>query len=60
MKTPLCYSNTFPYHIPDFSDYKEHKLTEENVGFKLLQKAGWTEGSGLGVQEDGITAPINK
>lgn len=45
---------------PDFSDYKEHKLTEENVGFKLLQKAGWTEGSGLGVKEDGITAPINK
>lgn len=47
-------------YVPDFSDYKEHKLTEENVGFKLLQKAGWTEGSGLGVKEDGITAPINK
>ena len=44
----------------DFSDYKEHKITEKNVGFQLLQKAGWTEGSGLGVKEDGITAPINK
>lgn len=44
----------------DFSDYKDHKLTEENVGFKLLQKAGWTEGAGLGAKEDGITAPINK
>ena len=46
--------------VADFSDYKEHKITEENVGFKLLQKAGWTEGVGLGAKEDGITAPINK
>lgn len=46
--------------VSDFSDYKEHKLTEENVGFQLLQKAGWTEGSGLGAKGDGITAPINK
>ncbi len=48
------------FTVSDFSDYKEHKLTEENVGFKLLQKAGWTEGAGLGAKEDGITAPINK
>ncbi|CAI8030530.1 SURP and G-patch domain-containing protein 1 [Geodia barretti] len=45
---------------PDFSDYKEHKLTEENIGFKLLQKAGWDEGAGLGAQKQGITAPVNK
>ena len=44
----------------DFSDYKEHKITEENIGFKMLQKAGWTEGAGLGAKEEGITAPINK
>lgn len=44
----------------DFSDYKEHKLTEENVGFKMLQKAGWTEGSGLGSSKEGIVDPINK
>ncbi|XP_064390600.1 SURP and G-patch domain-containing protein 1-like [Halichondria panicea] len=44
----------------DFSDYKEHKLTEENVGFKLLQKSGWTEGTGLGTQQEGILDPINK
>ena len=44
----------------DFSDYKEHKLTEENVGFKMLQKAGWSEGSGLGSNQDGIVDPINK
>ena len=44
----------------DFSDYKEHKLTEENIGFQLLQKAGWDEGTGLGAQQQGITAPVNK
>lgn len=53
-------NNCFYALVPDFSDYKDHKLTEENVGFKLLQKAGWTEGAGLGAKEDGITAPINK
>ena len=53
----MCF---FPLTVADFSDYKEHKITEENVGFKLLQKAGWTEGVGLGANEDGITAPINK
>lgn len=45
---------------PDFSDYKEHKLEESNIGFKLLQKAGWEEGQGLGEKADGITAPINQ
>jgi splicing factor 4 len=45
---------------PDFSDYKEHKLTEDNIGFKMLQKSGWDEGSGLGAQQQGITAPVNK
>ena len=44
----------------DFSDYKEHKLTDENIGFKMLQKAGWNEGAGLGSQKQGITAPVNK
>ena len=44
----------------DFSDYKEHKLTEDNIGFKMLQKSGWDEGTGLGAQQQGITAPVNK
>lgn len=44
----------------DLSDYAEFKLTEDNVGYQMLKKAGWTEGSGLGSKGQGITAPINK
>ncbi|KAF6262142.1 hypothetical protein COO60DRAFT_675402 [Scenedesmus sp. NREL 46B-D3] len=29
-----------------------------NVGYQLLQKAGWREGSGLGRQEQGMAAPL--
>lgn len=44
----------------DLSDYREYKLTEENVGYQMLQKLGWTEGQGLGADGGGITAPVNK
>lgn len=30
------------------SDFQEHKLDESNLGYQMLKKAGWTEGSGLG------------
>ena len=43
-----------------YEDYVEHKLTEENIGYKMLQKAGWEEGTGLGSAGEGIKAPINK
>ncbi|CAH2087406.1 unnamed protein product [Euphydryas editha] len=45
---------------PDLSDYKEYKLKEDNVGFKMLQKLGWNEGQGLGAEGTGIVEPINK
>ncbi|CAH2049340.1 unnamed protein product, partial [Iphiclides podalirius] len=45
---------------PDLSDYKEFKLKEDNVGFKMLQKLGWNEGQGLGAEGSGIVEPINK
>lgn len=44
----------------DFSDYAKYKIGEDNVGYKMLMKAGWQEGSGLGSKGEGITAPINK
>lgn len=45
---------------PDHSDYKQFKLTCENVGFKMLQKMGWKEGEGLGSEGQGIKNPVNK
>ena len=45
---------------PDLSDYKQFKLTCENVGFKMLEKMGWKEGEGLGSEGQGIKQPVNK
>lgn len=45
---------------PNFSDYKEFKIKEDNIGFKMLQKLGWTEGEGLGTSGSGIVEPVNK
>jgi len=44
----------------DKSEYQENKLTQSNVGFKMLQKMGWSEGAGLGSDGHGITAPVGK
>lgn len=46
--------------IADLSDYAEFKLKDDNIGYKLLQKAGWQEGKGLGSEGKGIKEPINK
>lgn len=45
---------------PDLSDYKEFKLKEDNIGFQMLQKFGWSEGQGLGSSGTGIVEPVNK
>lgn len=45
---------------PDLSDYKEFKLKDDNVGYRLLQKMGWNEGEGLGQDGSGIIHPVNK
>ncbi len=44
----------------DNSEYQENKLTQSNIGFKMMQKMGWNEGAGLGSSGTGITAPIGK
>lgn len=46
--------------IVGVSDYEDSKLTDSNIGYKMLQKAGWKEGEGLGSNEDGIKNPINQ
>ncbi|WOL09828.1 G patch domain and ankyrin repeat-containing protein [Canna indica] len=33
-------------------------IDSSNVGFKLLKKCGWKEGTGLGVSEQGMLEPI--
>ncbi|XP_066508362.1 SURP and G-patch domain-containing protein 1-like isoform X2 [Hoplias malabaricus] len=45
---------------PDYSEYKEFKLTVENIGFKMLMKMGWKEGEGLGSDGQGIKNPVNR
>ena len=37
----------------------EEKIDEDNIGYKMLLKAGW-KGEGLGIKEDGITTPISQ
>jgi len=44
----------------DSSAYQDNKLTQSNIGFKMMQKMGWNEGKGLGSTGMGITAPIGK
>lgn len=44
---------------PDLSQYQENKLTEDNVGYRMLKSMGWTEGMGLGAQGTGITNPVS-
>ncbi|KAK2107935.1 SURP and G-patch domain-containing protein 1 [Saguinus oedipus] len=45
---------------PDYSEYKEFKLTLENIGYQMLMKMGWKEGEGLGSEGQGIKNPVNK
>ena len=43
---------------PSGSSVDAHALDSGNVGYQLLQKSGWAEGSGLGASGSGIVQPI--
>ena len=45
---------------PETSDYQDNEIKEDNIGYRMLQRAGWHEGQGLGAQQQGIVAPVNK
>lgn len=45
---------------PDYSDYKKFKIQADNIGYQMLMKMGWEEGSGLGKEHQGITTPVNR
>ncbi|XP_066460641.1 SURP and G-patch domain-containing protein 2-like [Eleutherodactylus coqui] len=40
-------------------EFAYKKLTQQNVGFQILNKMGWKEGEGLGSDGSGIKNPIN-
>uniref|UniRef100_A0A7S2BY99 G-patch domain-containing protein n=1 Tax=Octactis speculum TaxID=3111310 RepID=A0A7S2BY99_9STRA len=40
-------------------DFKKNMLDASNIGFQMLQKAGWKEGEGLGASAAGIVAPVD-
>ncbi|XP_053150389.1 SURP and G-patch domain-containing protein 2 isoform X2 [Hemicordylus capensis] len=39
-------------------EFRQNRLTQKNIGFQMLQKMGWKEGRGLGLQGSGIKEPI--
>lgn len=41
----------------DKETFSKHQLDEDNIGFRMLKKQGWTGGS-LGSSQDGILEPI--
>ena len=44
----------------DLSDYKNYTIMEDNIGHKMLQKAGWKQGTGLGADEQGRLKPVDR
>ncbi|XP_063909039.1 arginine-glutamic acid dipeptide repeats protein-like isoform X2 [Zophobas morio] len=60
LKRFLEKSNLTKERLPNNSDYKDFKIKEDNIGFKMLQKLGWSQGQGLGSNGAGIVEPINK
>lgn len=56
----VCHQALKAGRTPDLSDYKQFKLTCENIGFRMMEKMGWKEGEGLGSEGQGILQPIDQ
>ncbi|XP_060038292.1 SURP and G-patch domain-containing protein 2 isoform X2 [Erinaceus europaeus] len=44
---------------PKDLEFAQQKLTDQNLGFQMLQKMGWKEGLGLGALGAGIREPVS-
>ncbi|KNC86498.1 hypothetical protein SARC_01369 [Sphaeroforma arctica JP610] len=44
----------------DDSEYQEHKIGEDNVGYHMVEQGGWEEGLGLGAANQGIKVPVKR
>lgn len=50
--------SSFPHERDAEPASTDRPLSQENVGFRMLHKMGWKEGSGLGKGEQGTTQPV--
>lgn len=50
--------SSFPHERDAEPASANRPLSQDNVGFRMLHKMGWKEGSGLGKGEQGTTEPV--
>lgn len=41
------------------TNFDRNKLDDSNLGYQILAKGGWNEGTGLGAESTGIVAPVS-
>lgn len=50
--------SNFPHERDSEPASVDRPLSEDNVGFKMLHKMGWKEGTGLGKEKQGTVEPV--
>jgi hypothetical protein len=52
----------FPLSLSKKKDFEasslDTKIPSTNIGYKMMMKAGWCPGEGLGKHKDGIVEPV--